>query len=48
MAEIAQNLPKWQAVANPVPNDLPIWQQQILCQKIFFFRLFFFVDIADT
>jgi len=33
MAEIARNLPKWQAPANPVPNALPNWQQQILCQK---------------
>jgi len=27
MAEIAGFLPKWQAPANLVPNDLPIWQK---------------------
>jgi len=31
--------------ANIVPNPLPIWQQQILCQKNLFFDYFFFLQM---
>jgi hypothetical protein len=36
---------KMAVTANLVPNALPIWQQQILCQKIFFFDYFFFLQM---
>lgn len=36
MAGGARELPKWQPPANVVPNDLPNWQQQMLCHKKYF------------
>jgi hypothetical protein len=33
MAGGGRYLPKWQALANLVPNGMPNWQQQMLCQK---------------
>lgn len=37
---------KMAALANLVPNDLPIWHQQISCQKNLFFFSFFFVALS--
>lgn len=38
---------KMAAIANLVPNSLPIWHQQISCHKKSFFLLIFFCCIVD-